>query len=402
MKTQQTKQKIDSTLQPKAKNQSLHSSILQNYKDKTAQLKSADEEELLQGKFETTQLAREEEEPLQQKPNNTGLPDNLKSGVENLSGYSMDDVKVHYNSSQPATLQAHAYAQGTDIHIAPGQEKHLPHEVWHVVQQKQGRVKPTMQMKGTVPVNDDVGLEKEADIIGNKAKSLEMKGIFQKKETNAGSIEISKNNTQNENRGIVHQLVKDDPVVSVALDTDVESVRTDVNSAMGKLRAMILNNEDMLNTLNVDGRDRKIYAPIQSLWKKMNGLLRSWNDSWSTEDTCGLMLDIGLHLGKGVPSTPRFTMTEEMKESRRPEGVQGSNWERDLPEGTKTQSGVSATTIRLLKTLSLEASITALEIEAVMNGVCMYWDHSFIKKITDEYHTTAEVWAVYNKFLYPN
>lgn len=35
------------------------------------------------------------------------------------------------------------YSQGTDIHIGPGQEKHLPHEAWHVVQQKQGRVKPT-------------------------------------------------------------------------------------------------------------------------------------------------------------------------------------------------------------------------------------------------------------------
>ena len=61
-----------------------------------------------------------EEELLQKKPNNTGLPDNLKSGVENLSGISMDDVKVHYNSSKPSQLQALAYAQGTDIHVAPG------------------------------------------------------------------------------------------------------------------------------------------------------------------------------------------------------------------------------------------------------------------------------------------
>jgi hypothetical protein len=35
----------------------------------------------------------------------------------------MDDVKVHYNSAKPAQLNAHAYAQGTDIHIASGQEK---------------------------------------------------------------------------------------------------------------------------------------------------------------------------------------------------------------------------------------------------------------------------------------
>ncbi|WP_271765129.1 eCIS core domain-containing protein [Aquimarina algiphila] len=106
--------------------------------------------------------------PIQRK-NNTGLPDTLKSGIENLSGYSMDDVKVHYNSSKPAQLQAHAYAQGTDIHLAPGQQKHLPHEAWHVVQQKQGRVKPTRQLKSKVNINDDAGLEKEADVMGKKA-----------------------------------------------------------------------------------------------------------------------------------------------------------------------------------------------------------------------------------------
>ena len=105
----------------------------------------------------------------QRKENKTGLPDNLKSGIENLSGHSMDDVRVHYNSNKPAQLQAHAYAQGTNIHLAPGQEKHLPHEAWHVVQQKQGRVKPTMQMKGEIAVNDDTGLEKEADVMGKMA-----------------------------------------------------------------------------------------------------------------------------------------------------------------------------------------------------------------------------------------
>ncbi len=107
-----------------------------------------------------------QQQPVQKKENNTGLPDTLKSGVENLSGYSMDDVKVHYNSSKPAQLNAHAYAQGSDIHLASGQEKHLPHEAWHVVQQKQGRVKPTMQMKGGTDINDDEGLEKEADDMG--------------------------------------------------------------------------------------------------------------------------------------------------------------------------------------------------------------------------------------------
>jgi len=126
--------------------------------------------------------------------NNTGLPDNLKTGMESLSGLSLDHVKVHYNSSKPAQIGALAYAQGSDIHLAPGQEKHLPHEAWHVVQQKQGRVKATFQMNGTpvqatmsgprdaqvirlnaassgLNIVNDAGLEREADKMAKKVKS---------------------------------------------------------------------------------------------------------------------------------------------------------------------------------------------------------------------------------------
>lgn len=192
MKTHANAKQVNSpSVQAKAKNQANEGSILQAYKKGTAQLASLDEEEPLQGKFETAQLESmdeeeplqgkfetaqleglEDEEPAQLKENKTGLPDNLKSGVENLSGQSMDDVKVHYNSPQPAALQAHAYAQGTDIHVAPGQEKHLPHEAWHVVQQKEGRVQPTKQLKENTNINDDVSLENEADVMGAKAAQL--------------------------------------------------------------------------------------------------------------------------------------------------------------------------------------------------------------------------------------
>lgn len=139
-----------------------------------------EEEDTLQGKFDGT-IQREEDDDeisqmksdttIQQKPNNTGLPDNLKAGVEDLSGFSMDNVKVHYNSSQPATVQALAFTQGTDIHVAPGQEQHLPHEAWHVTQQMAGRVEPTMEIGG-MPVNDNAGLEHEADVMGTKANSM--------------------------------------------------------------------------------------------------------------------------------------------------------------------------------------------------------------------------------------
>lgn len=102
------------------------------------------------------------------KVNNTGLPDSLKARVEAASGFSMDDVKVHYNSSKPAQLQALAYTQGTQIYVAPGQERHLGHEAWHVVQQKQGRVSATTSVNGE-PVNNQVSLEKEADAFSAKS-----------------------------------------------------------------------------------------------------------------------------------------------------------------------------------------------------------------------------------------
>jgi hypothetical protein len=112
-----------------------------------------------------------ESAPAREGRNETGLPDKLKAGVERLSGLSLDDVHVRYNSPAPARYRAHAHTRGTEIHLGPGQERHLAHEAWHVVQQKQGRVQPTMQMTGGAPVNDDAGLEREADVMGAKASA---------------------------------------------------------------------------------------------------------------------------------------------------------------------------------------------------------------------------------------
>lgn len=172
--------------------------ILQAVAETPLQRIGLDDEEALQGKFENPiqRVSEEEEEPLQgkfsqpiqreededvalqgkfetpvQKKNETGMSDSLKSGIENLSGFAMDDVRVHYNSSQPATVQALAYTQGTNIHVAPGQEQHLPHEAWHVAQQMAGRVEPTTEVGG-LPVNDSVELEHEADVMGTKANSI--------------------------------------------------------------------------------------------------------------------------------------------------------------------------------------------------------------------------------------
>ena len=131
-----------------------------------------EEDELLQGKFPASRSPAQLKDIPEGPANETGLPDNLKAGVESLSGLSMDDVRVHRNSAKPAGLRALAYTQGSDIHVAPGQDQHLAHEAWHVVQQKEGRVKPDMQMKD-VDVNADPVLEHEADVMGAKAASVE-------------------------------------------------------------------------------------------------------------------------------------------------------------------------------------------------------------------------------------
>ena len=131
----------------------------------TAQRQGPEEEELLQGKFSQSLQHKQDKASVSNK---TGMPDHLKSGIESLSGMDVSDVRVHYNSSRPAQLNALAYAQGSDIHLASGQEKHLSHEAWHTVQQRQGRVQPTIQLAGT-QINDDAGLEKEADVMGEKA-----------------------------------------------------------------------------------------------------------------------------------------------------------------------------------------------------------------------------------------
>ncbi len=102
----------------------------------------------------------------------TGIPAQMKAKFERSSGFSFDDVRVHYNSEKPAQLHAHAYTQGSEVFVAPGQEKHLPHELGHVVQQKSNEVKPTGEVGG-MPLNDDEDMESGADKLAEEAESSE-------------------------------------------------------------------------------------------------------------------------------------------------------------------------------------------------------------------------------------
>ncbi|GAL87071.1 hypothetical protein MYP_4301 [Sporocytophaga myxococcoides] len=104
------------------------------------------------------------------------LPPTVQAKMENSFGEDFSDISIHKDSSQSKDLNAYAYTQGTNIHFAPGQynpesqkgQELIGHELTHVVQQKAGRVQPTVQKKG-VGINDDEALEKEADEMGAKA-----------------------------------------------------------------------------------------------------------------------------------------------------------------------------------------------------------------------------------------
>ncbi len=102
------------------------------------------------------------------------LPSAVQAKMESSFGADFSDVRVH-EGPQASQLGAVAYAQGTDLHFAPGQynpgtmsgDSLIGHELTHVQQQRAGRVS-TPQGKGA-PIVADHALEAEADRAGDRA-----------------------------------------------------------------------------------------------------------------------------------------------------------------------------------------------------------------------------------------
>jgi hypothetical protein len=112
--------------------------------------------------------------PLQAKSGGQPLPDQVRAKMETAFGMDFSDVRIHVGQ-EAAAIGAIAYTWGTNIHFAPGQysphtiqgQKLLGHELWHVVQQKSGRV--SNPFGSGVAVVQDHALEAEADRMGVKA-----------------------------------------------------------------------------------------------------------------------------------------------------------------------------------------------------------------------------------------
>lgn len=76
--------------------------------------------ETVQCQFSDVMQREEANKTTAPRPNNTGIQDRLKSGLESLSGYVISSVRVYYNSPKPQELGALAYTQGANIYMGPG------------------------------------------------------------------------------------------------------------------------------------------------------------------------------------------------------------------------------------------------------------------------------------------
>ena len=106
----------------------------------------------------------------------SGMPDETLNKMSSSFGTDFSDVNIHSDSKSATDAGALAYTQGNDIHFAPGQydpgsqsgQELLGHELSHVQQQREGRVQANNEVNG-MPLNDDKGLEAEADEGGRMA-----------------------------------------------------------------------------------------------------------------------------------------------------------------------------------------------------------------------------------------
>ncbi|MBK6371858.1 MAG: DUF4157 domain-containing protein [Saprospiraceae bacterium] len=112
------------------------------------------------------------------------MPDETLNKMSSSFGTDFSDVNIHSDSKSATDAGALAYTQGNDIHFAPGQydpssqsgQELLGHELTHVQQQREGRVQANNEVNG-MPLNDDKGLEAEADEGGRMAVQMKEDSI---------------------------------------------------------------------------------------------------------------------------------------------------------------------------------------------------------------------------------
>jgi len=203
-------------------------------------------------------------------------------------------VNIHKDSEQAPSLGALAYTQGNDVHFAPGQydpgsqkgQELLGHELSHVVQQREGRVKPTTQGKG-MPVNTDPALEKEADKQGKQAAQGKMADVIGRGNGVQKYDDSETNYSYREDESVTDESVKefnDELVTEISdsardystedylnqvrlLDDNLEAVYDKVESGFSQQAAAFLEAyNNYKNVLEAENQRRETIASILSIF----------------------------------------------------------------------------------------------------------------------------------------
>src|SRR5262245_57402328 len=109
------------------------------------------------------------------RPSSNGLEPRVREQMESAFGADFSNICIREDSEADA-IGARAFTRGTDIHFAAGRYQPgtpegkalIGHELAHVVQKAQGRVRASFQAQG-LAINDEPSLEDEADHLGARA-----------------------------------------------------------------------------------------------------------------------------------------------------------------------------------------------------------------------------------------
>jgi hypothetical protein len=210
-----------------------------------------------------------------------GLPAALRGKLERGLGADFGNVRIHADSARADEVGARAFAQGDDVHFAPGEyqpdtssgQALIGHELTHVVQQREGRVAETVQAKGG-PLNTDPALEAEADQRGAAAVEggvTEADAVFEAPARARGTA-ASGGVIQRVEKAAVEQLVIDDES-----QNRTGQAGAGLNGLRNYIKRRTRDNDDLrtrcLHLLDDDGRMGLIawpvsFADIQArLWK---------------------------------------------------------------------------------------------------------------------------------------
>lgn len=273
--------------------------VAQLFQENSANCTRSTVDDIIQRTVQRTQSNLNKPQAIQRK---NGLPDKLKNSLEGMSGMDLSNVNVHYNSSKPKSVGALAYAQNNNIFLGRGQEKHLPHEAWHVVQQRQGRVKPTTSLNG-FSINDDKHLEKEADVMGRKALN----------NRSSQNTQLKKKPTDQQNSKSLQRKVE----YKNPNEWMIEEVKVALKEKIYKRRKVLFSEEEQATVTKIfeDEYFGKLFNALSRL--SYSEIDYGTFDLNSDQHLLLLYHEIKKHLNKPLLASPETEVEDSEKESKK-------------------------------------------------------------------------------------